>query len=412
MHIRDLIREAFRALEANRVRSFLTILGIVIGIAAVISMTSLIGGIQDNLIGSLGLNAARTIEISSWGFTTKQLERLQKVLPGYELLEGTSSGWTETKIDNKQANANITGLSPKMLELSGKTKLIAGRYFNDAENNSSARVVILDPHAVQLLFKTENLNVIGKTARIGTRNYTVVGIEEGRPMGRGGGDREFFWATMPFNTVVQDFNGGDKRLDGITGIAREGVDVDELSAKTKEEMAKILKITDKEQIDDRIYIHTMKSVIDSMNKFMGSFSLIMSSVAGISLLVGGIGIMNMMLTNVTERIREIGVRRALGATRRDVTLQFLTESAVLCVTGGILGIVIGYLISWGLAAGASVLGLASSTGVEEGSAIIPSMSIMTICIAVGISIAIGVIFGYYPARRAAKLDPVECLRYQ
>ena len=156
----------------------------------------------------------------------------------------------------------------------------------------------------------------------------------------------------------------------------------------------------------------MKSMIDQMNQFMGSFQLIISSVAGISLLVGGIGIMNMMLTNVTERIREIGVRRALGATRRDITLQFLAESAVICVSGGIIGTVFGYLISYGLALGASSIGIAQGFGGAEGMAIAPAINLQTILLAVGISMAIGLVFGFYPARRAARLDPVECLRYQ
>nr|WP_306792682.1 FtsX-like permease family protein [Collinsella urealyticum] len=139
----------------------------------------------------------------------------------------------------------------------------------------------------------------------------------------------------------------------------------------------------------------------------------MGAVAGISLLVGGIGIMNMMLTNVTERVREIGVRRALGATRRDITMQFLTESAVVCVTGGIIGMVFGYLISWGLAFAVNSAEQSSGfLGTGGATHIVPAMSVETVLFAVGVSVGIGLIFGIYPARRAAKLDPVEALRYQ
>lgn len=164
-----------------------------------------------------------------------------------------------------------------------------------------------------------------------------------------------------------------------------------------------------------IWVYSMKSSIDQLDTFMMSFQLIMGSVAGISLLVGGIGIMNMMLTNVTERIREIGVRRALGARGRDITMQFLTESAVLCVTGGVIGTIAGYAIAWGLAfaAGAFGLDMGAMTGMSgSGATLTPAIEPGAIAIAVGISILIGLVFGYYPARRAAKLDPVECLRYQ
>ena len=135
--------------------------------------------------------------------------------------------------------------------------------------------------------------------------------------------------------------------------------------------------------------------------------------AGISLLVGGIGIMNMMLTNVTERIREIGVRRALGARGRDITRQFLMESIAICILGGIIGTVLGYLIAWGIAIVVTNMGVLQSLSTNGGSvALSPAFSLATVALAVGISLAIGVLFGFYPARRAARLDPVECLRYQ
>ena len=140
------------------------------------------------------------------------------------------------------------------------------------------------------------------------------------------------------------------------GLAREGADIESVQEQTIEQLAKIKSIPD-ESREDMIWVYSMKSSIDQLDTFMMSFQLIMGSVAGISLLVGGIGIMNMMLTNVTERIREIGVRRALGARGRDITLQFLTESAALCVTGGIIGTIAGYAIAWGLAFAAGAFGL-------------------------------------------------------
>ncbi|MDY4042062.1 MAG: ABC transporter permease [Collinsella sp.] len=412
MSARDLIRESLRALEANRGRSFLTILGIVIGIAAVIAMTSFIGGVQEGLIGQLGLNASRIVRIGyASGLTDRDIQRIGAALPDYEALEASVDGYTDFKKDDKTLNIGITGGSPRLFEMTGQARLIAGRMFTEAENEAVSRVMLIDTNGVNLLFGNPDIDAVGKTAKIRGRDYTVVGVFEGQAIA---GNESYLQALMPAETVRRDFpNGAGDRTFNVVGLAHEGVDVDDLAERTKKEIASIKGVKDGEDEDAAgIWANTMKSMIDQMNQFMGSFQLIISSVAGISLLVGGIGIMNMMLTNVTERIREIGVRRALGATRRDITLQFLAESAVICVSGGIIGTVFGYLISYGLALGASSIGIAQGFGGAEGMAIAPAINLQTILLAVGISMAIGLVFGFYPARRAARLDPVECLRYQ
>ena len=201
---------------------------------------------------------------------------------------------------------------------------------------------------------------------------------------------------MPRETISGLFGDENPSFPSVTALAAEGTDMDEL-CKTIESKVRAMKGIAEDDEYDSVSATSMKSAIDALNSFMGAFSLIMGAVASISLLVGGIGIMNMMLTNVTERIREIGIRRALGASRRDITAQFLAESSALCITGGLLGVLIGYLLAWGLTFFA---------------AITPSFSIATVLLAFAVSVGIGVIFGFYPARRAAKLDPVECLRYQ
>jgi len=161
-----------------------------------------------------------------------------------------------------------------------------------------------------------------------------------------------------------------------------------------------------EDREENIYVYSMKSMIDSVNATMSSFSLLMTVVASISLLVGGIGIMNMMLTNVTERIREIGLRKALGARRIDITSQFILESICLCLVGGLIGVVLGYLGAFALT------GLATEAFMGGDMDVTPYVDAGTVLMATAICVSTGLVFGWYPARRAAKLDPVESLHYQ
>lgn len=405
MSARDLIQEALHSLEANKGRSLLTILGIVIGIASVIAMTSLIGGIQNSLVNSLGLNAARMVEIySSQELTDSDVEKLRKMVPQIEQIGIVDSAYSEYKVGDKSYTVMAQGVDSDMLDAVGASKIVAGRTYNDIESQSGARVALISRGGAEQLYGGNEQDALGKTIKVSSGEVQIVGVIDG-----GSDSMGSLTLYMPRATIAELFGDDNPSFPSVTALAVEGTDIDEL-CKTIESKVRSMKGISEDDEYESVMVSSMKSAIDALNSFMGAFSLIMGAVASISLLVGGIGIMNMMLTNVTERIREIGIRRALGASRRDITAQFLAESSALCVTGGLLGVLIGYLLAWGLAMFASGSGILGELGASG--QIIPSFSIATVLLAFAVSVGIGVIFGFYPARRAAKLDPVECLRYQ
>lgn len=395
MNFADLFYETWHALSANKGRSFLTILGIVIGIAAVIAMTSLIAGIQATLMGEMGFEQARQVSINAYspdGITFDDLDKLAQGMPDYEAITGAAYSSAEIAgADGQTTYAGVTGVRPDYFTVMG-SKLKEGRFFTNAENEGAGRLVVIDANSVMQFFGSADAQVVGSSLRLGNDDYTVIGVLESTSF-MGGAP-----LYVPYTTVETRL-GGSNGIQQIVGLAREGVDMERLAESTQVYVAQYFNLE-----QENVYVQSLDAVIKQMETMMTSFSLLMGSVASISLFVGGIGIMNMMLTNVTERIREIGLRKSLGARRRDITKQFLLEAIMLCVVGGVFGIAFGFLAAWGLG---QVVG-----AVQAGMTITPVLEPAVVAGAVAVCVLIGVVFGYYPARRAAKLDPVESLRYQ
>ncbi len=406
----DLAHETWSALSANRGRSALTILGIVIGIGAVITMNSIIAGISVQQSQMFGANAARLITVRLAGidnFTVDDMNTIVESVPGYDYIIPVASGAADISTETKKASADITGTEPRYFD-SHSTKLVAGEFFTERDMLEADRVLMLDEYGVKNLYgSVAPSEAVGKSVRLGNDEYLIKGIVDKVNSWSMYGDTVYCIA--PYSTVSIRLMGSTsiKQMEGMTS---EDANIDVVMESTKQYLMDHYHLgsTDDENASRIVHVDSDKSILDQVNSSMASFQSIMVIVSGISLVVGGIGIMNMMLTNVTERIREIGLRKALGAKRFDITSQFILESICLCIAGGVFGVLLGIGAAFALAGPmGSTMGVMSTgeplTPIIDGSSILNAVLVCTVT---------GLVFGWYPARRAARLDPVESLNHQ
>jgi putative ABC transport system permease protein len=405
MLIFEIMGVALAAIRANVMRSVLTTLGIIIGVGAVITMVSLGEGAQRRVeaqISRMGTNVLtiRPGQASFGGIAQEEGQRLR--LEDAEALKAGSNGLltvapevsSRVQLAYQRWNSNnqVVGTWPEYFEIYDHN-LIAGRYFNEGEVQGRRRVAVLGNHVNQSLGEIPPTLLIGKTVQLRGQPYEVVGIlaEKGeaaflRP------DEQVF---IPISTAQYRLFGGRERLSSIYAATASADELDQAFGEIDRIMRREHRIQPGADAD--FNIRNAADLLSTFNETNKTFTLLLAGIAGVSLLVGGIGIMNIMLVSVTERTREIGVRKALGATRRAILLQFLVEALVLCVLGGLLGV--------GVGVGAARI-MSKLAGWQT------AIAANAVFGALGFSAFIGLFFGIWPAQRAAKLDPIVALRYE
>ncbi|MGH3694030.1 MAG: ABC transporter permease [Pseudonocardiaceae bacterium] len=408
MNLREAVRIALRGLRANRLRSALTMLGIIIGVASVILLVALGNGVQSSVNEKIEPLANLITVVPSVGnvpggsapkdLIDADVEALQDPALSREIATvipaTTGKGLIEG--DAYRFRANIVGSNERWLEVNNQD-MAAGTFFDEAEVRSTAKVVVLGPSVASYLFGDDPAESLSKTVRINRQTFRVIGVMQsvGEP-----GDSS---AVMPLDTARRYIFGGADKVNQII------VQATQANAVPAAEDAVIKVLSDRHRIKDSakrdFEVQSLRSRLDTFNQVLRILTLFTAAVAAISLVVGAIGVLNIMLVSVTERTREIGIRKAIGATRRAILEQFLIESLVLAGLGGAIGVLVGV--------GLSVLGanIAPAFG-PTFATFAPAVTIPSVVLSFAISLAIGLVAGGYPANRAARLRPIEALRYQ
>lgn len=397
---------AFDGLRANKLRSLLTMLGIIIGVGAVIAMVSIGVGVQQKVqssIASLGSNllivmpgansptgGVRLAAGSNITLTRQDAKAIAQEIAGVNYV-APSVSQTATVIYGKQNwKTTIQGSTPEFLAIRNYT-IGAGAFFTTSDENTRARVAVLGQTVVTNLFG--EVSAIGKAVRIGQAPFRVIGVLESKGQSSMGQDQD--------DLILVPLTTAQERMMGITYLNNISIQVEnaEIIDKVQAEITSLLRTRHRlaANTEDDFSVRNLTALMATAKETTGTITLLLGNIAAISLLVGGIGIMNIMLVSVTERTREVGIRKALGATNNNILLQFLIEAIILSVSGGLVGILLG------------VGGARAVSMIFGWNTVISYAAILA---AFGVSVIIGLFFGVYPARKAAMLDTIDALRYE